>query len=319
MGCVESLRSLITGATGFVGSNLLRALVSNNFETHVTIRKDSDVWRISEVIDQVEVHYCDLTDQERVKQTVLEIRPQLVFHLAAYGATPSDKEKVKILNANFMGTVNLMNACVESGFECFINTGSSSEYGIKLEPMKETDILAPVDDYGVSKAAATLYCQSIAKNHDLNILTLRLFSPYGYFEDPDRLVPYLIRTCLNDEPVVLHNPRSVRDFVFVEDVVKAYFDAVDSADKVASGEIFNVGSGKQHSVKEIFDIVKGNTGYEKNAIVDNSKSEIRPRDKATIWEADTTKTKKILGWEAKTPLSEGIKKTVAWFKDYYLN
>jgi nucleoside-diphosphate-sugar epimerase len=319
MGCVESLRSLITGATGFVGSNLLRALVSNNFETHVTIRKDSDVWRISEVIDQVEVHYCDLTDQERVKQTVLEIRPQLVFHLAAYGATPSDKEKVKILNANFMGTVNLMNACVESGFECFINTGSSSEYGIKLEPMKETDILAPVDDYGVSKAAATLYCQSIAKNHDLNILTLRLFSPYGYFEDPDRLVPYLIRTCLNDEPVVLYNPKSVRDFVFVEDVVKAYFDAVDSADKVASGEIFNVGSGKQHSVKEIFDIVQGNTGYEKNAIVDSSKSEMRPGDKATVWEADATKTKKILGWEARTPLSEGIKKTVAWFKDYCLN
>ena len=319
MGCVESLRALITGATGFVGSNLLRALVSNNFETHVTIRKDSDIWRISEVIDQVEVHYCDLTDQERVKQTVLEIRPQLIFHLAAYGATPSDKEKVKMLNANFMGTVNLINACVESGFECFINTGSSSEYGIKLEPVKETDVLEPVDDYGVSKAAATLYCQSIAKNHDLNILTLRLFSPYGYFEDPDRLVPYLIRTCLNDEPVVLHNPKSVRDFVFVEDVVKAYFDAVDSADKVASGEIFNVGSGKQHSVKEIFGIVKGNTGYEKNAIVDNSKSEMRPGDKATIWEADATKTKKALGWETRTPLSEGIKKTVAWFKDYYLN
>jgi nucleoside-diphosphate-sugar epimerase len=318
MGCVENLKALITGATGFIGSNLLRALVSNNFETHVTIRKDSNIWRISEVIDQVEVHYCDLTDQERVKQTILETRPQLIFHLATHGATPHQKEKEKIMNANFMGTINLVDACVESGFECFINTGSSSEYGIKLEPMKETDVLEPIDEYGVSKAAATLYCQSIAKNHNLNILTLRLFSPYGYFEDPDRLVPYLIRSCLNDEPVVLYNPRAVRDFIFIEDVVNAYLSAVNSADKVTSGEIFNVGSGKQHSVEDIFNIVKRTTRYEKKAIVGNSKSGMRLGDKAIIWEADITKIKKALGWEARTTLSEGIKKTVAWFRDYFL-
>jgi nucleoside-diphosphate-sugar epimerase len=318
MACVENMKALITGATGFIGSNLLRVLVSNNFEIHVMIRKDSNIWRISEVIDQVEVHYCDLTDQERVKQTILEIRPQLIFHLATYGAAPYQKEKVKIMNANFMGTINLVDACVESGFECFINTGSSSEYGTKLEPMKETDVLEPIDDYGVSKAAATLYCQSIAKNHDFNILTLRLFSPYGYFEDPDRLVPCLTKSCLNDEPVVLYNPKAVRDFIFIDDVINAYLVAVKSADKVTSGEIFNVGSGKQHSVKDIFNIVKRTTCYKKKAIIDNSKSRMRPGDKAIMWEADITKIKKALDWEARTTLSEGIKKTVAWFKDYLL-
>jgi len=318
VGRVEKLKALLTGATGFVGSNLLRALVSNDYETHVTIRKDSNIWRIRDVIDQIELHYCDLTDQERVRQLVHEIRPQLIFHLATYGATPSQKAKITIMNANLMGTINLLDACVEAGFECFINTGSSSEYGVKLEPMKETDVLEPVDDYGVSKAAATLYCQSIAKNRNLNILTLRLFSPYGYFEDPDRLVPYLIRSCLNDEPVVLHNPKAVRDFVFIEDVVNAYLSAVNSAGKVTSGEIFNVGSGRQHSVKDIFDIVKRNTHYEKEAIVGNSKSGMRPGDKAIIWEAEITKIRKALGWEARRTLSEGIKKTVAWFKDYLL-
>lgn len=317
MECVEDLRALVTGATGFVGSNLLRTLVSNNFETHITIRKDSNTWRISEVIDQVEVHYCDLTDQERVQQTILETRPQLIFHLATYGATPHQREKMKILNANFMGTVNLVDACVESGFECFINTGSSSEYGIKLEPMKETDVLEPLDDYGVSKAAATLYCQSIARNRDLKMFTLRLFSPYGYFEDPSRLVPYLLRSCLNDEPVVLHNPRAVRDFVFVEDVVNAYLSAASNADKIMSGEIFNVGSGRQHRVKDVFDVVKRTTRYEKKAIVSNNKSGMRPGDKAIMWEANVAKIKKTLGWEAKTTLSEGIGKTVAWFKRYF--
>jgi nucleoside-diphosphate-sugar epimerase len=319
MGCVENLKALITGATGFIGSNLLRALVSNNFETHVTIRKDSNIWRIGDVIDQVEVHYCDLADQEKVKQTILETRPQLIFHLATYGATPNEKEKGKIMNANFMGTINLVDACVESGFECFINTGSSSEYGTKLQPMREMDVLEPLDDYGVSKAAATLYCQSIAKNHDLNILTLRLFSPYGYFEDPDRLVQYLIRSCLDDEPVVLYHPKAVRDFIFIEDVVNAYLNAVSSADKVPSGEIFNVGSGKQHSVRDIFNIVKRTTRYEKKAIIGDRQSGMRPADNAIIWEADITKIKKALGWEAKTTLPEGIKKTVAWFKDCFLN
>jgi len=317
VGCVEKLKAFVTGATGFVGSNLLRTLVSNNYETHVMIRKDSNIWRIREMIDQVEVHYCDLTDRGRVEQTILETRPQLIFHLSTYGANPSQKEKLRTINTNFMGTVNLIDACVEAGFECFINTGSSSEYGIKLERMKETDVLEPINDYGVSKAAATLYCHSIAKNHDLNILTLRLFSPYGYFEGSDRLIPYLIRSCLNNEPVILYNPKAVRDFVFIEDVANAYLSAINFADKVASGEIFNVGSGKQHNVKEIFNIVKKITCYEKEAIVGKSKVGIRPGDEAKIWEADITKIKEAFGWQARTALSEGIKKTVAWFKDNF--
>jgi len=313
MECVESLKALVTGATGFIGSNLLRALVSNNFETHVAIRKESDVRRISEVLDQVEVHYCDLTDRVRVKRMVHETKPPMIFHLAACGATPHQKEKMKMMNANFMGTVNLVDACLESGFECFINTGSSSEYGTKLEPMKETDLLEPIDDYGVSKAAATLYCQSVARNHDLKMFTLRLFSPYGYFEDSNRLVPYLVRSCLTDEPVVLHNPRAVRDFVFVEDVVNAYLGAASNADKIMSGEIFNVGSGKQHRVQDVFDIVRRTTCYEKKAKVSNDKS-VRPGDRAIMWKANIAKIKKNLGWEATTTLPEGIEKTVSWFK-----
>jgi nucleoside-diphosphate-sugar epimerase len=314
---VEKLKALVTGATGFVGSNLLRVLVSNNHDIHVTIRKDSNIWRISDIIDQVEMEYCDLTDRDRVNRIVKKIKPQWIFHLATYGAIPSQKKRLRIMNANFIGTVNLMDACAEEGFECFINTGSSSEYGIKLGSMKETDVLEPITDYGVSKAAATLYCQSIAKNHDLNVSTLRLFSPYGYFEDPNRLVPYLIRSCLDDEPVILHNPKAVRDFVFIDDVVNAYLIAVNSADKAASGEIFNVGSGKQHNVRDIFNIVKKTTSYEKEAMVDKSKSGKSPTDKTKVWEADTTKIKKAFDWEAKTALPEGIKKTVAWFKDYF--
>jgi nucleoside-diphosphate-sugar epimerase len=314
---VEKLKALVTGATGFVGSNLLRALVSNNHEIHVTIRKDSNIWRISDIIDQVEVDYCDLTDRVRVNRMVQKTKPQIIFHLATYGAIPSQKEKLRIVNANFIGTINLMDACAEEGFECFINTGSSSEYGIKLGPMKETDVLEPINDYGVSKAAATLYCQSIAKNHDLNMLTLRLFSPYGYFEDPDRLVPCLIRSCLDDEPVILHNPKAVRDFIFIDDVVGAYLIAINNTDKAASGEIFNVGSGKQHSVRDVFNIVKKATCYQREAVVGKSKSAVHPSDKVEVWEADVTKIKRAFAWEAKTALSEGIKKTVAWFEDYF--
>jgi nucleoside-diphosphate-sugar epimerase len=311
---VENLKAFITGATGFVGSNLLRALVSrSSFETHVVMRKDSNPWRISEIADQVEVHYCDLTDRSRVRQTILKARPDLIFHLATYGGSSSQKEKVPTMNTNFMGTMNLLDACVESGFECFVNTGSSSEYGVKLLPMKETDVLEPVDDYGVSKSAATMYCQSIAKSNGLNILTLRLFSPYGYFEDPGRLVPYLIKSCINHEPVVLYNPDAFRDFIFVEDVVNAYLCVAATPCKSPRGGIFNVGTGKQHSVRDVFDIVKKVTHYEKGAVVGNNPSRMRPGDKSVMWEADITRIMETFGWKASVSLSEGIEKTVIWF------
>jgi len=193
---MDNKKILITGATGFVGANLLRKLIDSKNDIHVIIRSTSNLWRINDIIDKVNAHVCDLTNRESVEKLVLKIKPQIIFHLAVYGGYQFQEESLKIIDTNLIGIINLLNACCKIGFECFINTGSSSEYGLKNKPMSENDLLEPINDYGIAKAAATLYCQAIGRRENLPIFTLRLFSPYGYYEGPTRLIPYLIISCL---------------------------------------------------------------------------------------------------------------------------
>ena len=308
---------LVTGATGFVGSNLVRTLVSKEHEVHIILRETSDKWRIKGVIEKVNLHHCDLKNKEKVRKVISEIAPQMVFHLAVYGGLPHQQDQFQIIETNLSSTVNLLDACTRTGFDCFINTGSSSEYGIKPSRMKETDVLEPTSDYGVTKAASTLYCQSVARRNSMAIFTLRLFSPYGYFEEVSRLIPTIILCCLKNKEVDLSSPNAVRDFVFIEDVMDAYLKVAERADRINPGEIFNVGSGKQHTVKEVFDVVKRLTRYGKEPRWGSSSG--RVGDMAKMWEADVDKIGKAVGWTPKTTLSDGVSKTIEWFKGYYGN
>lgn len=305
---------LITGATGFVGANLLRGFVARRDDVHITLRETSNTWRIKDILTKAQIHHCDLTDREKVRTLISEIAPKLVFHLAMYGGHPNQKDLMKTIAANFLGTINLLDACVDVGFDCFINTGSSSEYGMKSRPMKETDVPEPIDDYGVTKTAQTLYCQSIARRHNLKIFTLRLFSPYGYFEEPSRLIPYVIARCLRNEELELFYPNSVRDFIFIEDVVSAYAEIAGNANRLMPGEIFNVGSGKQYTVREAVEIVKELTNYGKEP--QWGKSAGRPYDSAKKWEANIDKIRNFVGWVPKNTLRDGISKTIVWFRDH---
>ena len=117
---------LVTGATGFVGSNLVRTLVSKEHEVHIILRETSDKWRIKGVIEKVNLHHCDLKNKEKVRKVISEIAPQMVFHLAVYGGLPHQQDQFQIIETNLSSTVNLLDACTRTGFDCFINTGSSS-------------------------------------------------------------------------------------------------------------------------------------------------------------------------------------------------
>ena len=114
--------------------------------------------------------------------------------------------------------------------DLLVNTGSSSEYGIKNSAMKESSLLEPVTEYGVSKAAATLFCQSYAVTENLPIVTLRLFSPYGRYEQKSRLVPSVILAALQKINPKISSRQFVRDFIFIDDVLDAY-EAVTQSQK----------------------------------------------------------------------------------------
>jgi nucleoside-diphosphate-sugar epimerase len=302
---------LITGVTGFVGSNLLRRLSNSGSDLHVITRESSNLWRIGDLINDVKRYTPDLTDFDSIKKVIHGINPDIIYHLATYGGNPRQDNFRQIIESNFFGTVNLINACKETGFDLFVNTGSSSEYGIKTVPMKENDLPEPRNNYGISKIASTLYCQSVALNENLPIVTLRLFSPYGDFEDSSRLIPSVILSCLRGKNPEISSPGFVRDFIYVEDVIDLY-EQLPDADTL-SGNIFNAGSGKQHTVGEVVDTIIKITGNQVKPIVGLPR---RWPNEPKTWQADMSKTLKAVKWAPKYNLDEGLTKSVEWFENH---
>ncbi len=172
-------RVLVTGATGFVGSNLVRRLVKEGYEVHILTRKTSNMWRLKDIYSSLIDHKVDLSDKDDLLNAVTKINPNNICHLAIYGGYPSQNEDEKILKTNLNGTINLLSALEGIDYDCFINTGSSSEYGKKEFIMKETDICEPNTVYGIAKLSSTLYCNHISAKENKNIGTIRLFSVYG--------------------------------------------------------------------------------------------------------------------------------------------
>jgi nucleoside-diphosphate-sugar epimerase len=300
---------LITGGAGFIGANFVYKFLDLDYQVHLIEKKGTNFWRLQAVKDKIKVHYLDLKDYKELEKLVLRVKPEIVLHFAAYGTYPRKQQELKeMIETNFIGTVNLVNACRKIKFKCFINTGSSSEYGIKEKPMRETDFLEPDNPYGITKAAATMYCQYAAKKFNLPIVTMRLFAVYGYFEEKERLLPTIIKSCLTNSELELSSPKPVRDYIFIEDVVEAYLLAIKNIKKI-KGEIFNLGTGKQTTIAKVVEIIKGIT-----------KSKIKPRygklelvqTEPNFWLADISKIKKLLNWQPKYNLKQGLKKTIIW-------
>jgi nucleoside-diphosphate-sugar epimerase len=303
---------LITGASGFVGSNLARRLLREGCEVHILSRPLSPQWRLKDILPKLNNHTIDLLELQKLKELIRTIKPEIIFHLAALGVfngiSPSEK---KLFENNFLGTVNLIRACNEIEYKCFINTGSSSEYGPKEKPMKETDICEPMNAYGISKLAALLYGSFIAKTENRPIIGLRLFSPFGYFDDIQRLIPSVIISALQNKDILLSNPQGVRDFIFIEDVVEAYLKFINEAEQF-KGEIFNLGSGEETSAQNAAETICGLTNTESNL----KKGVVSPRPWDTAhWQADISKIKRCLHWKPGHSFEEGLEKTIQWYKN----
>jgi len=305
-------RVLISGATGFIGANLVRRCLEAEAQVYIITRISSDKWRIENILKDVNEYGVDLSDYERTKTVVSKIKPEIIFHTATYGGYSYQKDIDNIIQTNIMGTINLLNACSRIGFDIFVNTGSSSEYGIKSEPVNEVDLLEPDNSYGVAKASATLFCQVKARSEKLPIVTLRLFSPYGYYEKATRLVSSVITSCLRGKNPKVSSPKSVRDFVFIEDVLDAYVKVVNISS--IEGEIFNIGYSRQYSVGEIVNKIIDLTG---GRVSPEWGSVPRRANEPAVWQADISKARNILEWKPKNTLEKGLNKTIKWFEENF--
>lgn len=303
-------RVLVTGATGFVGANLVRRLIRDNYEVHILTRETSNLWRIKEIYSELIDWKVDLKEKETLKKVLKKIKPDYIIHLAIYGGRPYEQDVDEIINSNFLGTVNLIEATRDINYKVFVNTGSSSEYGSKKEKMQENMICEPNTVYGIAKVGATLYCNYEASKNNKNIGTIRLFSPFGDFEDKGRLFPDIILSLLENKNVNLANPEAVRDFIYIEDVIDLYMEIIKKNLNI-KGEIFNCGYGQQHSVKYIADKIKKYLNSEKE--LKYGKVEGRSFDTNT-WESDLTKIKDKLLWYPKLDFDYSIEKACEWYK-----
>jgi len=311
-------RILITWATWFIWSNIVRRLISEWFtDVHIFARDDSNFSRINDILDKIHVHNIDFWDIFQVNAMVEKIHPEIIFHLAtAWASVGKDLITInELYNSNVLGTINLLEACKNVWFDYFINTWSSSEYGQKDMPMKETDILEPNNDYWLSKASATMYCSYVWKGNQLPVYTFRIFSAYGYAEEKRRLIPTLLSNYMNWTTPSLSNPDSVRDYIFIDDIVDCYLNI----DKITwdYGWIINIWSGVQYKISEIVNNIKAILDSQIDpAYWGESQKQIEPK----YWISDNTKMSKIFE-NTLTTFSEWLKKTIERIKknpDFYM-
>jgi dolichol-phosphate mannosyltransferase len=303
-------RALVTGACGFVGSNLARRLLGDGHEVHLLLRPDHETWRILELMPHVRVHLADLADAESVARAVSAARPEWVFHLAVHGAYSDQTDWRRMMITNVLGTAHLVDACLESGFEAFVNTGSSSEYGLKEHAPMESDSVEPDSHYAVTKAAATHFCRYTARARGVHMPTLRLYSVYGPFEEPRRLMPTLAVHGLSRRWPRLASPGIARDFVHVDDVTDAFVRAA-STRGLEPGALFNVGSGVQTTLAQVVEIARAVFGIEAKPVWGSMPD--RAWD-TNVWVSDSRKARDQLGWSARRSLPDGIRELAKWIE-----
>jgi nucleoside-diphosphate-sugar epimerase len=306
------MKVLISGANGFVGANLVRSMLSDGNELVALIRPNSQPWRLLEIKDKITIVYGDITNRESISKILSENNPDGIINTAIYGGYHYQNDEDLIYKTNLDGTRILLEESIKTGFEWFINTGSSSEYGEKGSLMRESDIAAPIDSYGISKLAGSLYCQARARKLSLPIFTLRLFSIYGYMEEPNRLIPHLIVSKLKGETAQLTSPNFVRDFTFIEDVCNAYHQTIVQRNALPHGEIFNIGTGISSKISDIVDTLS--TIFANKFSVNYNYKQGRVSDNFLLWAADITKVDDFLSWRPTNDLKTGLTKTYKWFE-----
>ncbi len=304
-----SRRVLVTGASGFVGANLARRLLADGNEVHMVLRPKHTPWRLEDIKNDVTVHQVDLSDREGVERAMAASRPDWVFHLAAHGAYPTQKDLDQMIETNVRGTVNLVQAATRLGVQALVNAGTSSEYGYKDHAPDEDERLEPNSDYAVTKAAATMFCAYTGQRTGLPITTLRLYSVYGPYEEPTRLVPTLIVQGLEGRLPPLVNPDVARDYIHVDDACEAFVLAATAPDQ-HPGVVYNVGSGVQTTLREIVAAARQVLGVEAEPVWGSMPE--RSWD-TNVWVSNPSRIKTGLGWSPHHDLDSGLRQTVEWF------
>lgn len=304
-------RTLVTGAGGFIGTNLCRAAIARGYETHGTLRPGGSRWRVAGVPREVVLHEVNLRDMDATRKLMAHTRPQIVFHAAVHDAYAATESLGEIVADNLGAMANVLDTAFQSGCHRIVLLGSSLEYARSLKPHGEDDPLQPDSLRGATKVAATLIARQWAQDNQTQLSVLRPFSVYGPWEAPQRLIPTAIRAALRGEELLLTKPGLRRDLVFVEDVAEACLQA--AVNGPMDGRAINIGSGRQISNEEIVACVGKILG--RSIRIRSGAFPSRPTDRHH-WVADISRARDLLGWEPQHSLTAGLSKTIEWQKKF---
>lgn len=275
---------LLTGSSGFIGSFLKKKLINKGYTVEI-------------------IPHSILNNPKKLRKIALSFSPHYIIHLAAYGNKYYQDEDQEIIKSNILGTINLLYATKDIRYEAFVNTGSSSEYGIKNNKMIESDSLDADCFYGVTKASATLICRAFAKKYSKPVVTVRPFSVYGPFDDPNKFIQVSIRAFQNNANLKL--VEGVHDWIYVDDCINGVLKVIKNVKKL-SGKVVNIGTGIQSTNQEVITSLE-KIFNKKIKVVEVDR--IRDYDTTVSWVADNSLLIS-LGWRPKYSLLKGLKKTI---------
>lgn len=302
-------RVLVTGATGFIGANLCRMLAESDIETHaIDLENKLPAARGSHA--HIAFHYGDITNASFVTTTINRTRPEAIFHLAAYGTFGHEQDVQHMIDVNIGGTRNILAAGHHAGCKTVVLAGSIKEYAPSRSPITEAQRLRPWDAYAATKAAASFFARLDAAEHALPVTVLRLSPVYGPRDTLSRFVPTAIRAALEGTPFTISVGSLVRNFTYIDDVVAAFLNA--ALRQSGRYEECNVAAAQASSFDDILDAVEVATGKKISRVVATT-------GKSTdgSWIVDNTVACRLLGWQPRVTLAEGITRCTRWYSKEY--
>jgi GDP-4-dehydro-6-deoxy-D-mannose reductase len=315
------MRVLITGITGFAGSHLADYLLAEHpdVEVYGTRRWRSRMENVDHLGDRVNLVECDLNDATAVLSTLGEVRPEVIFHLAAQSFVPTSwKAPAETLSTNINSQTNIFEAMRALDLDCTIQiAGSSEEYGLVLPdevPITEDNPLRPLSPYAVSKVGQDLLAYQYYKSYGLKTIRTRGFNHTG----PRRGEVFVtsnfakqiasIEAGLQDPVIRVGNLSSRRDFTDVRDTVRAYWLAIE---KGRPGEVYNIATGKAVTIRELLDRLLALSDAKVELEVDPDR--LRPSD-VEILLGDYSKLEADTGWQPKISLQTTLQDTLDYWR-----
>jgi len=309
------MKTLVTGAGGFIGSHLVEELVNRGASVRAMVHYNSrNDWGNIELLpkeiqNKIEIVSGDIRDPFFTRKAVRGC--DIVFHLAALIAIPYSYIAPKdFVDTNVVGTLNILQASLDEKVKKVVHTSTSEVYGTALyTPIDEGHPLQGQSPYSASKIAADKIAESYYRSFDLPLVIIRPFNTFGPRQSARAVIPTIITQALSSEEVQLGLLTPVRDFTYVKDTVEGFIKAAESEKSV--GEVINIGSGKGISIKELVEIII--KLIDKKVKITMDPRRLRPeKSEVMVLVCENRKARNLLKWSPRFSLENGLKETIAY-------